>query len=227
MAPTFNSASTQAITKGEREDLQRLIRQREKVLKSAAAQRSAELIADFENQLGSEFSFDDDRVWAQAMREAAAEVARAKQKIAARCRELGIPDRFAPTLHLTWSHRGYDNSVEKRRAELRRMAQSKIAEIERKAIVEIELSCLQAQTELAITGLTSEGALGFIERLPGIETLMPKLSFTEVSGEADPPIAEQLISPNALRQRRYRERQAALRNGEALQALPPDDGADR
>jgi hypothetical protein len=30
-----------AITKGEREDLQRLIRQREKVLKSAAKQRSA------------------------------------------------------------------------------------------------------------------------------------------------------------------------------------------
>ena len=36
--------------KGEREDLQRLVRQREKVLKSAAEQRSSELIADFENQ---------------------------------------------------------------------------------------------------------------------------------------------------------------------------------
>jgi hypothetical protein len=33
----------------EREDLQRLVRQREKVLKSAAKQRSAALIADFEN----------------------------------------------------------------------------------------------------------------------------------------------------------------------------------
>jgi hypothetical protein len=34
------------------EDLQRLVRQREKVLKSAAKQRSAELLADFENPDG-------------------------------------------------------------------------------------------------------------------------------------------------------------------------------
>ena len=38
-----------AISRNEREDLQRLVRQREKVLKSAAKQRSAELLADFEN----------------------------------------------------------------------------------------------------------------------------------------------------------------------------------
>src|SRR5262245_35086050 len=55
-------AESHAMTKGEREDLQRLIRPREKVLKSAAKQRSAELLADFENQMGSEFSFDDDAI---------------------------------------------------------------------------------------------------------------------------------------------------------------------
>jgi hypothetical protein len=51
------------MTKGEREDLQRLVRQREKVLKSAAKQRSADLLADFENQMGQEYSFDQDEVW--------------------------------------------------------------------------------------------------------------------------------------------------------------------
>src|SRR5262245_65923375 len=106
------------MTRGEREDLQRLVRQREKVLKSAAKQRSAELLADFENQMGSEFSFDDDAVWQRATQEAEAEVARAKQRIAARCRELGIPDRFAPTLQLHWPHLGYDNSAELRRRQL-------------------------------------------------------------------------------------------------------------
>jgi hypothetical protein len=40
------------MTRHERDDLQRLVRQREKVLKSAAKQRSAELLADFENQMG-------------------------------------------------------------------------------------------------------------------------------------------------------------------------------
>ena len=66
---------------------------------------------------------------------------------------------------------------------------------------------------------------------------MPELSYQELAGETDPPIVEQLLTPNALRQRRYRERQmAALSNAHsALQALRPrvsnapgesaDDGA--
>jgi hypothetical protein len=40
------------ITKTEREDLQRLIRQRERVLKSAAKQRSAELLDDRDTEDG-------------------------------------------------------------------------------------------------------------------------------------------------------------------------------
>jgi hypothetical protein len=36
------------------------------VLKSAAKQRSAELLADFENQLGSQFTFDQDEIWEKA-----------------------------------------------------------------------------------------------------------------------------------------------------------------
>ena len=33
-------------------------------------------------------------------------------------------------------------------------------------------------------------------------------------GEANPPLIEQLVTPNALRQRRFRERQQALRDGD-------------
>jgi hypothetical protein len=90
--------NAQQMTKGEREDLQRLIRQREKVLKSAAKQRSVELLSDFENQMGSEFAFDDDAVWEQAIKAVEPLVRKAKAQIAARCRELGIPERFAPQL---------------------------------------------------------------------------------------------------------------------------------
>src|SRR5262249_60213510 len=108
---------------------------------------------------------------------------------------------------LHWRHRGYDNSVELCRRELRRMAESKVQAIEQKAITEIELSCLEAQTRLALAGLTSEGARGFLERLPGIEGLMPKLSFAGISGEADPPTAEPPVNRNALRQPRTRDAQ--------------------
>jgi hypothetical protein len=105
------------------------------------------------------------------------------------------------------------------------MAKTRIEAIEAKAVTEIELSCLDAQTKIAVAGLTSDAARLFIEKLPGVEMLMQRLSFAAVAGEAEPPVAEQLVSSNALRQRRFRERQAALgRNGpEALQ--PPSRNA--
>src|SRR5262249_59369971 len=97
-----------------------------------------------------------------------------------------------------------------RQQELRTMAKIKIEAIEAKAVTEIETSCLQVQTELTVAGLTSESARSFLKRLPGIETLMPRLTYREVAGEAEPPVVEQLVSPNALRQRRYRDRKALL-----------------
>jgi hypothetical protein len=220
--------SAAAMLKGEREDLQRLIRQREKVLKSAAKQRSAELLADFENQMGQQYAFDQDEVWEQATKCAEREVQKSQKLVAARCRELGIPDRFAPELSLHWYGRGHDNSIEKRKRELRTMAATRIEAIERKATTDIEMNCLAAQEQVALAGLTSDAARLFIEKLPGIETLMPRLSFAEVAGEAEPPVAEQLISSNALRQRRFREKQAASRHNasEALQAPLRNADAD-
>jgi hypothetical protein len=215
-----------AISKSEREDLQRLVRQREKVLKSAAKQRSADLLAEFENQIGQEYRFDQDKIWEQAEKLAQAVIDKAQKQVAARCRELGIPDQFAPSLDLVWNNRGYDNTVAGRRAELKRMAQTQIDAIERKAIVEIEMSCLEAQTALAVAGLTSDAAKAFVEGLPKIEVLMPDLSFAKIAGEAEPPVAEQLVSSNALRQRRFRAKQAELKRNaqEALQ--PPSRNAE-
>ncbi len=219
--PTDRIKAAVVMTKGEREDLQRLIRQREKVLKSAAKQRSAELLADFENQMGQVYRFDQDKVWEAAEQAAEREVAKAQKIVAARCSELGIPTEWAPTLDLNWHARGYGNSIENRRKELRRMAETQIEAIERKAITQIETGCLQAQEKIAIAGLGSDAARDFVASLPSVETLMPALSFAELAGTAEPPVAEQLVSSNALRQRRFREKQAALRNGG--KALPRND----
>jgi hypothetical protein len=199
------------MTKSEREDLQRLIRQREKVLKSAAKQRSADVLADFENQMEQRYSFNQDEVWREANKIAEAAIAKAQEQIRARCREIGIPDRFAPTINVHWYSRG-ENAVAERRVELRKMATTAIAAQERKAITQIELSSLKAQEKLALDGLTSDAARGFVEALPSVDDLMPLLSFAEVAGESKPPIAERLVSSNALRQQRHRERQKALRN---------------
>ncbi len=210
------------MTKSEREDLQRLVRQRERALKSTAKLRSKELLADFENEMAAEYAFDDDRVWAQAAKAAEAEVAKAQKRIAARCLDLRIPEKFAPSLHLSWCNRGYDNLIEKRRNELRRVAERRVEALEQRAVVDIETASVNLQTDIAIAGLTSEIARTFVERLPTVETLMPALSYEELAGEAEPPIVEQLVTPNALRQRRFRERHKAVRDADVTPkpALP-------
>jgi len=213
--------SEERMTKGEREDLQRLVRQREKVQKSAAKTRSMELMADFESQMAAEYRFDDDAVWAAAGKMAQAEVEKAVQRVADRCEQLGIPRQFAPNFQLIWRHRGYGNALDDRRKELRRVAQVQIAALEQKAITAIERASVEAQTEIAVAGLSSDAAAAFIARLPTVESLMPQLTYEAVAGQSETPLVEQLLTPNALRQRRFRERQQALRNGDVT--LPAEE----
>jgi len=93
------------MTKSEREDLAKLIKNRERVLKAAAAQRSAELLAEFEQQMASIYHYDEDRIWEQASTAAQAAVDAAQKVIDERCAELGIPARFAPGISLSWHGR--------------------------------------------------------------------------------------------------------------------------
>lgn len=214
------------MTKSEREDLQRLTRQREKVLIAAAKQRTAELIADFESQMAARYDFDDDAVWEAAVKAVEPEINKAKERVAARCRELGIPRQFAPKLDLSWRHTGYANVIDAQKKELRRVAKTQADALEARAIVEIQKASLDAQTQLAVAGLTSEAARTFVERLPDVETLMPALSYDELAGESDPPIVEQVLTPNALRQRRFRDRQKALRTADVTPPEALRDGRD-
>ena len=167
------------MSKSEREDLARLIRNREKVLKTAAGQRSAELRATFEQQMASVYSYDQDTTWKAATETANAAVAEAREIIAARCRELRIPAQFAPTVSFSWHGRG-ENALAARRAELRRVASSRIAEIEKAAITKIEMTCLEAQGQIIAHGLTSAAAIEFFDKMPSVEVLMPPLEVSSV-----------------------------------------------
>ena len=163
--PAKGNGETASLTKAEREDLLRLARMRERVAKSGLAQRSAQLLAEFEQQMASEYSYDQDTVWKAAAAAADREVMKAKAQIAERCRELGIPDRFARGLHLSWYDRG-ENAVGKRRTELRFVARSRIAEIEKTARSTVERASLEVQTEILRTALGSAAAVTFLERMP-------------------------------------------------------------
>lgn len=200
----MNGLPDRPMNKGEREDLQRLIKQRERVLKSAASLRSAELLADFDNQLAAEFRFDDDEVWAQAQAIAQEAVAKAQIIVSDRCEELGIPREFAPSLQLGWAGRGYDNGVKQRREELRRSAKSRIAAMEQSAVVRIEQASVDGQTQLALAGMTSEAARAFVQGLPQVEALMSRFSVSDLIQSAKPPPSSQLIANPAVRAA-YRE----------------------
>jgi hypothetical protein len=148
-------------------------------LKAAAAQRSAELLAEFEQQLASIYTWDQDEVWRQMYKAAKAEVAAAEKAIADRCTELGIPARFAPGLGFYWNGRG-ENAVKERRDELRAVAKSRIAAIEKAACTQIEIACLDAQTQVIAHGLTSAAAIAFFDGLPKVEALMPPLEVASI-----------------------------------------------
>jgi len=171
-----------AMTKGEREDLIRLIKQRERVAKTAAEQRSAAMLADFEREVSACHSFATNEVWQASVDAALAAAREASKKIEAECDKLGIPKEFQPSINFSWAQRG-ENAYEGRRAELRRVAKSEIDAIEKVARVQIETASVQAQTEVIANGLTSEAALTFLNNMPAIETMMPALDIASVQAK--------------------------------------------
>ncbi len=174
---------------GERDDLLRLIRQRERTQKSGARQRSAELLADFEHQIGQYYHWDQEPVWRQAYERAQEAIDAANADIRVKCDALGIPRQFQSQLAAYWHSRG-ENVVASRRAELRRMAKKRIEAIEATAITEIEQASVAAQTEVLRAGLTSQAAIAFVDKMPALETLMPKLEFKVIEQLTGRPAIE-------------------------------------
>jgi hypothetical protein len=168
-----------AMTKGEREDLIRLIKQREKVAKTAAEQRSAAMLAEFEQQVSAVHAFATNEVWRAAVEAAQAAAKEAMEKVAAEADKLGIPKEFQPQLGFSWARRG-ENEYQSRRAELRRVAKAEIDAMEKVARVQIEQASVQAQTEVIANGLTSAAAIDFLRSMPAIDTMMPALDITAI-----------------------------------------------
>ena len=168
-----------AITDKERAEIRRLIRDREKLAKAMAAERSAELLAGFERQIATNYKWSESDVWTEAVSKAEAAVDRAKHAIASECDRLGIPSAFRPSINVFWSGRG-ENAVKERRDELRRVAKAEIGRIEEQAKVAIERAHLRVRVKLTEIGLNSPDAKQFLAALPAIEGLMPPLNFEHI-----------------------------------------------
>lgn len=183
-------AQANRMTKAERGDLLSLIKKRERVMKTMAAERSAEMIAEFEAQAAKIYSFNDDAIWEKAKQEAAAAVEAAQAAIAERCSMLGIPAEFAPHMNVEWHGRG-QNAFAWRMTELRRAAKKRIEAIEAEACSRIERMSLDAQAELLSQGLDTDAARAFLETAKqDMASLMPSLRVVDV---------EKMIAPTLKR----------------------------
>lgn len=167
------------MTRAERDDLLKLMRQRERVAKAAAKQRSAELIMDFEQKIAAEFKFDQREVWKRAAAMVQKVVADANAMIIEECKKLGIPPQFGPSISAGWYGRG-ENASEQRRAELRRVAVKRIEAMEAQAIADITKQSVEAQTALLAHGLGG-AAQEFLASLPSAEKMMPAIPLAEVA----------------------------------------------
>jgi hypothetical protein len=172
------------MTRFEREDLLKIARMHAKVAKADAVSRSAKLRAEFEAQLAAEYDYDDDETWRKAHAAAFAAAEQAQDIVARRCEELGIPRRFAPSLHLHWYRRG-ENGVKSRRAELTRVAHSKIHQLEKEAKLAIDRASVETQTKLLASALESAEAQAFLAAMPTAAQLMLLVSLQEVRKEIE------------------------------------------
>ena len=147
--------------------------------KAQAVMRSAELLADFEEQLAAVYGWDQQDVWREAAKAVIEAVKAANEAIRQRSRELGIPDEFAPRMHTYWSDRG-ENATKERRAELRKVATTRIAALEKAAKATIEARSVATQGRLLEGRLTSAEAKAAMAELLSPADLMPALDMGEV-----------------------------------------------
>jgi hypothetical protein len=193
----MSERTEQRMTKAERDDLVRLIKQRERVAKTAAEQRSAAMLAEFERQVSALHNYATDEVWSAAAQAASDAARKCNAEIAARAKELGIPDEFAPKLAFSWARRG-ENEYEGRRNELRRVAKAEIETIEKLARVQIEAQSVEAQTQIIAHGLTSDAAIAFLQSMPAIEALMPPLDVAAIQAKIAENARERGFRPRLL-----------------------------
>lgn len=172
---------SEQMTKTERRELATLARKRAKLLKAATAERRAEIMADFEGQLASIYTPNDDATMKRLYMAADAAVDDVKRKLASRCEELGIPARFAPSIRLDWYSRG-ENALGKRRSELRTVVRTRLDALEKQAHHEIERVCVDTETKLIAGGLDTDEAKEFLASMPTPDQLMPAFDVSEIAG---------------------------------------------
>lgn len=198
------------MTRADRDRLIKLARQRARLAKSEAVEREKTLLAEVHDQMSAEFSAQD-KLWAAAVAIAKDAAAKANDLIRAQCIDLGIEAKYAPGLEIGWRSRSGSFTDSQRRAELRKLAETRLAALTQAAKTEIDRACLRTQTELVRDGLESSEAVGYLDAMPTADDLMPVIGLDDLGVKRWQPAvnaAAELLTPSTPADRR---RKAVIR----------------
>jgi hypothetical protein len=185
------------MTKGEREQLIRLVKARARQAEREAEMREKVLLAEVQNDLTAEYEAHE-ALWADAVTLAEEVVGKANADIAAACMDLGIPAKHAPRISIGWQSRSPEYSNRGRRAELHKLAETRLAALTKTAKTAIQAAALDSEEALVMGGLESSEARQTVAALPSVEQLMPSLSLDDLGvTHWQPPedSASQLTTP--------------------------------
>jgi len=165
------------MSKSERNELAALLRRREKLAKADVDRVAAERLVDFEASMAEQFDARDE-VRRETVERLEQDVLALNERIADEIEARGVPRR-SPTAHVAWLSRG-ENITAERRAELRKVATTRIAAEAKLAKVAVERASVDLQGELVAGGLESGEARSFLERMPKADALLPRLDVAEL-----------------------------------------------
>jgi hypothetical protein len=195
------------MTKTEREQLIRVTSLRAKQAEREAEMRQKILLAELQNELTAEFKAHD-QLWKEAVIIAEEVVAKANAEIVARCADLGVPAEDAPGLELGWRARSSRFATREQRAELRKLAETRLTALTKTAKTEIQRAALETEEQLVFGGLQSDEARELFASMPTVEQIMPALSLDDLGVKHwQPPedAVTQLTAPLTTTRRKRRQ----------------------
>jgi len=174
----MTTPADQPMTNTELMKLVRILKLRTGVAKGDIDAVAAARKAHVEDQLAREFSAADER-WKRIIADAQRHVDEAHEQIDKMMEAAGVPQQFRPRLHLGWSTRG-ENGDPQRRAELRKVAYTRIEADAQAAKASILRAQAENEADLLSGGITSAEGNARLAALPTPEQLIPSVSLREL-----------------------------------------------
>jgi hypothetical protein len=173
------------MNKSEMESISRALKMQVNAAKAAIKAYAPKLKAEFELQLMTEYPPSGDPVWTEALNTVLGVYETQRARVEARSEELRIPERFRP--HLTrpgWisGYRSCGPDLKEYQDEMRRLHSIQVDDMIQSRLVQLDMDSAAIQMELAAHGCITDAAKQFFDRLPKIESLIPKLTVNEVEG---------------------------------------------